>query len=117
MTKTRILLSVLTLAFTFAGGLPALAQVDVTSATIKGTVTDPNGGAIPGATITVTSVDKGISKNVKTASDGTYQIPLLQPGAYEVQVEAAGFDKTVARDVQLTVGQSLVYDFSLRVGA
>jgi hypothetical protein len=117
MTKTRILLSVLTLAFAFAGGLSALAQVDVTSATIKGTVTDPNGGAIPGATIAVTSVDKGISKKAKTASDGTYQIPLLQPGAYEVQVEAAGFDKTVARDVQLSVGQSLVYDFSLRVGA
>jgi len=115
--KKTILLTVLTIAFAFAGRLSTLAQVEVSSATIKGTITDPNGAVIPGAAITVTSIDKGIRKTAKTGADGNYQIPLLQPGVYQVQVEAVGFDKAVAKDVQLTVGQSLVYDVSLRVGA
>ena len=92
-------------------------QVDVTNATLKGTVSDPNGAMIPGAAITATSIDKGTRKIAKTGADGTYQIPLLQPGAYQVQVEAAGFEKVVLQDVQLTVGQSLVQDVTLRVGA
>jgi Carboxypeptidase regulatory-like domain len=99
------------------GALPVSGQVDVATATIKGMVTDPSGAAISGAAITVTSVDKGITKSAKTGADGTYRIPLLQPGVYEVEVQAVGFDRTVGKDVQLTVGQSLVYDVSLRVGA
>lgn len=93
------------------------AQVDVSTATLKGTVSDSSGAVIPGATVTVTSVDKGIARTARTSSDGTYQVRLLQPGAYEVQVEAAGFEKVLVKDVQLTVGQSLVSDVSLRVGA
>ena len=93
------------------------AQVDVSTATLKGTVSDSSGAVIPGATVTVTSVDKGIARTARTSSDGTYQVQLLQPGAYEVQVEAAGFEKVVIKDVQLTVGQSLVSDVSLRIGA
>jgi hypothetical protein len=115
--RRRIVLTLLTSVLALAGLIPAFAQVDVSSATLKGTITDPNSAVIPGATITVTNSDKGIRKSAKTGSDGNYQIPLLQPGAYQVQVEAAGFDKAVRKDLQLTVGQSLVYDVSLRVGA
>jgi hypothetical protein len=107
----------LTLLMINGTSITAFAQVDVASATLKGTVTDPNGAAIPGTTITVTNVDKGTTKSVKTGSDGTYRVPLLQPGLYEIQAEAVGFDKTVAKDVQLTVGQNMIYDISLRVGA
>ncbi len=114
--KKTILLMGFSIAFAFAGSLSTLGQVDVSSATIKGTVTDPNSAAIPGATVTVTSTDKGISKIARTGADGTFRIPLLQPGDYQVQVEAQGFAKSVA-NVELTVGQSLVYDFSLQVGA
>ena len=114
--KRRILSTLLTSVFALSGVIPAFSQ-DVSSATLKGTVTDPNSAAVVGAIVTATSVDKGIRKSVKASADGTYQIPLLQPGAYQVQVEAVGFDKVVNNDVQLTVGQTLIYDVSLRVGA
>jgi len=96
--------------------LPVLGQVDVATATLKGTVTDQQGSVVPGATITATSIDRGTSKTAKTDGDGAYRIPLLQPGAYQVQIEAQGFGKAVAESVGLTVGQSLVYDVQLAAG-
>jgi hypothetical protein len=68
--RRRIFSTLLTLCFGLAGIIPVLSQVDVSSATIKGSVTDPNGAAIPATTITATSVDKGISKSTKTGADG-----------------------------------------------
>ncbi|HYJ46288.1 MAG TPA: carboxypeptidase-like regulatory domain-containing protein, partial [Pyrinomonadaceae bacterium] len=96
---------------------PVTAQVDVATATLKGIVTDQNGAAVAGATVTAMSTARGFKKAATTATDGTYQISLLQPGGYDVQVEAQGFGKAIAKEVQLTVGQSLVYDVSLTVGA
>ncbi len=96
--------------------VPALAQVDVASATLKGTITDQHDAVVPGATITATSIDKGISRTAKTSTEGTYQIPVLPPGAYKVEIEARGFSKSVNEKVQLTVGQSLVYDVQLGTG-
>src|SRR5262245_5948526 len=92
-------------------------QVDVSTATLKGTVSDQNGAVVSGATVTAISVDKGISKSVKTSSDGVYQIPLLQPGRYQLQIEAQGFTKEVISGLELTVGQIQVYDATLSVGA
>ena len=96
--------------------LPVPGQVDAATATLKGTVTDPNNAVVPGATITVTNTASGISKSVRTEADGGYRIPLLQPGSYQVQIDAQGFAKSITRTLQLTVGQSLVYDVSLSVG-
>jgi hypothetical protein len=95
----------------------ALGQVDVSTATLKGTVLDPNGAVVAGATITVTNPEKGISKTAKSGSDGVYQIPLLPPGSYDLQVDATGFSREVVRNLQLTIGQNLVFDINLRVGA
>jgi hypothetical protein len=92
-------------------------QVDVATATLKGTVSDPNGAVIPGATMTATNIEKGTTRTAKTSADGTYRIPLLQPGSYQVEAEMAGFDKLVATNIQLTVGQSLEYNVTLRIGA
>ena len=94
----------------------ASAQVDSATATLKGTIKDQHEAVIAGATVTATSVDRGVSKSATTGTDGTYQIPLLQPGAYRVQVEAQGFNKAVADGIGLTVGQSLVYDVQLGPG-
>src|SRR5215472_1102264 len=96
--------------------LPALAQVDYATATLKGTVTDPQGAVIVGATVTATSSTTGIAKSANSASDGRYQIPALTPGIYQITVEAKGFAKEVAKGVELTVGQSQVFDVHLKVG-
>ncbi len=51
---------------------------------------------VPGATITVVNPDRGFTKTVTSGPDGTYQIPLLQPGNYRVEVAKEGFEKAVA---------------------
>src|SRR5262249_33016947 len=96
---------------------PVLGQADVSTATLKGAITDPNGAAVVGAAVSAISSETGIKKSTTTGQDGSYKILLLQPGIYQLQVEAQGFEKVVAQNVQLTVGQSLVYDVSLRLGA
>ena len=92
-------------------------QSDVSSATLKGTITDPNDALVANATITATSVDKGISKTATTGAEGNFHIPLLPPGAYKIEVAAQGFKRVLQENVQLTVGQSLVYDVQLVTGS
>ena len=98
------------------GALSASAQVDYSTATLRGTITDPQGAVIPAATVTATSAATGISKSVKTDSGGHYQLLALPPGTYQLSFEAPGFGKSVARGVQLTVGQSVLFDTTLKVG-
>src|SRR5260370_4251727 len=97
--------------------LPAFAQVDTSAATLKGTVQDPQGAVISGATVTALSAGTGVSRVVKSASDGRYQIPALPPGVYQITVTAQGFAKEVAKGIELTVGQNQVYDVHMKVGA
>src|SRR5215472_764272 len=96
--------------------LPVFAQVDTSTATLKGTVMDPQGAVISGATVTAVSPG-GISRETKSASDGRYQIPALPPGVYQVTVTAQGFAKEIAKGIELTVGQSQVYDIHLKIGS
>ncbi len=99
------------------GSLSAYAQVDYATGTLRGTVLDPHGAIITGATVTITNPNTGMRKTVKTAGDGSYQVPALQPGAYQITFEAPGFAKELVRGVELSVGQSLVYDAHLKVGS
>jgi hypothetical protein len=98
------------------GLVPASAQVDYSTATLRGTVLDPQGAVISGANVTVANPSTGISKTVKTQGDGTYYVPALLPGTYQVTVDAPGFAKEVTKGVEVTVGQSLNFDFHLKVG-
>ena len=81
-------------------------QVDYSTATLRGTVMDQAGAVVAGATITATNTSTGISKVVKTGSDGAYRLSALQPGHYQVTTVATGFSKEVFKDLELTVGQS-----------
>ncbi|MGH9848071.1 MAG: carboxypeptidase regulatory-like domain-containing protein, partial [Blastocatellia bacterium] len=95
---------------------PAFPQADVATATIKGTVTDEQQAAVPAATVTVKSLDKGTTRAVTTNSEGGYHIAQLIPGFYELRIEARGFSPHVAIKLELTLGQIGVYDVQLRVG-
>ncbi|MGH9838291.1 MAG: TonB-dependent receptor [Blastocatellia bacterium] len=96
---------------------PAFPQADVATATIKGIVTDEQQAAVPHATITVKSLDKGTVRAVTTNSEGGYHIAQLIPGLYELRIEARGFSLHVATKLELTLGQIGLYDVQLRVGA
>ena len=95
----------------------AFGQVDVSTATLRGSVLDQNGAAVPRATITATNIGKGTAQTTTSTAEGTYNIPLLEPGAYELTVEAPGFEKAVIKGVQLSVGQAALYDVHLVVGS
>ena len=72
-------------------GVPAVAFVQRTPATLSGTVTDPAGALVPGAHITVTNTATGLTVAVSTNQAGMYVIPNLAAGTYRVAIEAAGF--------------------------
>ena len=93
----------------------SVAQVDYATATLQGVVFDPQDKVITGARITTVNEANGAVKTALSSSEG-YQIPSLTPGTYRIEAEAAGFSKSVAKDVFLTVGQLAAYDIHLKVG-
>jgi hypothetical protein len=96
--------------------LPAFGQADVSTGTLKGSILDQNGETLAGASVTVTDLTRGITRTATSNSDGVYQVPLLQPGRYQLQVEAQGFARALVKGIELTVGQIVVYDVKLNVG-
>ena len=101
------------LAF-LASGAPSFAQTD--RATLEGTVTDPSGGTISGANVTVTAVDTGITQERKTNSNGYYRFPGLPVGQFTVTVSNPSFKTKVIEQVTLQVGETHTLDVSLVVG-
>jgi len=99
------------------GSALAYGQAGYSTATLQGTVSDPSGAVIPNATVTATNAATNLAKTTKTAANGAYQLPALNPGTYQIEVDAQDFSKAVAKDVVLTVGQTFVYDVHLVVGA
>ena len=95
-------------------GVHASAQT-TGAGTITGTLTDPNGGVIPGATVTVRNVEMGIDRSYTTNGSGLYTAPFLQPGRYEVTAEGKGFAKILRTDLTVQVGQALTVDFAMQV--
>ena len=97
-----------------ASGAPSFAQTD--RATLEGTVTDPSGGSISGANVTVTAVDTGITQERKTNSNGYYRFPGLPVGQFTVTVSNPSFKTKVIEQVTLQVGETHTLDISLVVG-
>ena len=81
------------------------AFAQTVGAGIQGTVTDSAGAVIDSAKVIVRNVGTGASKEITTDSAGRYHIPLLQPGEYEVEVSAQGFQIADHRGITLAVGQ------------
>jgi len=94
--------------------LPAAAQT--TTGSIVGKVTDPTGGVVPNAAVTVTNVDTGISTKTATDSSGNYAVTPLPVGNYSVTVEAAGFKKSVNSGITLNVQDRIGVNVTLEVG-
>src|ERR1700680_2017803 len=100
----------------FALRVPVLAQGETTSA-IAGSVTDPTGAAIPGATVTLTSVENGLKRSVKTDDSGRFSFPQLKPGTYSVKVEADRFEAQQNNTVSAGLGQKQTVDFKLNIAS
>ena len=110
------------LRLAFAAALEALTgtivfgQAQATAADLTGTVVDPTGAVVAGASVTARNVATGLSRTVTGQGDGYYQIIGLPPGEYEVTAEAPTFKKVVVSGVRLTVGQTANLTIKLEVG-
>src|SRR5437763_1495330 len=108
--KSRLALGILiVLTFSVAGW----AQ----TGSITGTVKDPSGAAIQGATVVVSSPDKGINRETTTNSTGEYNVSGLTAGSYDVIVTATSFKKYQAKGVKLDVAEKARVDVALQVGS
>ncbi len=95
----------------------AMGQSQATAADLSGSVTDPTGAVVAGATVTAKGIGNGITRTVTANGEGNYQFIGLPPGDYEITAEAATFKKVVISPVKLTVGQSADLTIKLEIGA
>jgi hypothetical protein len=115
--RNRVIHLLCILVLIAAQNAAVFAQADVSTATLKGTITDPTGAVVVGATVTAKSVERGTTRISQTNSDGVYQIPSLQPGLYQLRIESQGFETAVVNNLQLSIGQTALYDAQLKVGS
>src|SRR5881394_3421450 len=92
----------------------AFAQT-TTTGSIEGMVTDPNGAAVKGATVTATSPNLISSQTATTKDDGRYQIGNLPPGKYKVTVDAGGFAKFTTAEFDVNLGRTSTADAGLQL--
>jgi hypothetical protein len=97
-----------------ASGLGLFAQ---SMSQISGTVQDASGSAIPGAQVTVTQTDTGLTRVAETDSSGVYSLPSLPLGPYRMEVKKEGFSSYVQSGIVLQVDTAPTIDPVLKVGA
>jgi outer membrane receptor protein involved in Fe transport len=95
--------------------IPVAAQLP--TATMLGVAKDISGGVLPNATVTVTNVDTGLTRVVKTSDDGEYRVPELPVGRYEVKGEHPGFKVVNRKGITLEVTQQAVINLDFEVGS
>jgi hypothetical protein len=98
-------------------GPTTFAQGVGSSGGIRGTLTDPAGGVIPRATIVAEDAEKGIRRTSVTDENGQYEFSGLPPATYRLTAKISGFQTEILRDVVVTVGQTVILDFRMKISA
>lgn len=93
----------------------ATANAQGTGATLQGTLTDNQGGLLPGVSVTVTNTESGFTRTVVTDERGGYRAAALNPGPYEVRAELSGFLASVRSGVTLTIGQEAIVNLTMQL--
>src|SRR5829696_6108204 len=83
---------------------------------LTGTVSSPDGGVLPGTTIEVKFNQTGKTITVETSSDGSFDVPQLEPGLYTVTIKSGGFKTFVANEVKIDIGRDYSLPTVLEVG-
>ena len=108
--------SLVLLVFGLILGLSLPASAQRFTASIRGTVTDDSGAVLPGATVTLTGTETGVSRSTQTNGEGVYVFGDILVGIYDVQVELEGFQSSVVKDVELNVADIRRVDAKLSIG-
>lgn len=104
-------------AILLALAVPAHLQAQGITGSITGTVTDPSGAVIGGATVTIRQVETNALRSTTTSDAGTYTVTQLPPGTYEVKVEKAGFKSSTQTGIVLVIDQTAQINSQLTVGS
>lgn len=92
----------------------SLVHSQTTTSTIEGTVTDPNGAVIPGATVTATGSNLAVERSVVTNDAGLYRFVALPAGTYTLKLSHTGFAEGVY-NVELTLNRVATFNVQLQV--
>ncbi|HEX3101118.1 MAG TPA: TonB-dependent receptor, partial [Pyrinomonadaceae bacterium] len=92
------------------------SAAQTTTSTIEGTVTDPNGAVVAGATVKVSAVTLATERSATTDTEGFYRIPALPAGTYTLTISGKGFAARTS-NVELTLNRVATFDVKLQVGA
>jgi Carboxypeptidase regulatory-like domain len=98
------------------GAAPALAQT-ASSGSVSGQVTDPQGGMVPGATVTLLDTATNTAQTAVTNESGRYNFPVVNPGVYDITVSKTGFKVAKLSQQKVSVGLVLTANVALEVGA
>src|SRR5690242_2618920 len=96
--------------------LASVAHAQTITGTIQGTVMDSSGAVLPGVTVRIKNIDTNQTRETLSNESGSYFIPLLSVGHYEVSAELTGFKTDVKTGLELQVDQRLNVGFKLEVG-
>ncbi len=102
---------------TLALGLTPSSFGQGITGSIAGTVTDPSGAGVPGATVTVREVDTNATRIVTTSDIGSYTVTQLAPGSYSVKVDKTGFKTFQQNDITLQINQLVQINAELGLGS
>ena len=96
---------------------PQWGAAQVLFGSLVGTVRDPSGGGVPGATVTVTQTQTQLSRTVTADQTGAYNVPTLAAGTYTVKITAGGFKTFIQANVDVTINTAQRVDAVLQLGA
>ena len=103
--------------FVLLGAFGSLCAQVFTNGTFLGTVQDPTGAAVPGATVRIFREGTQLQRQIATGPEGNYQLLDIPIGDYRFEFEKDGFRKVVRTGISLSAGQSLRIDAKLDIGS
>jgi iron complex outermembrane receptor protein len=103
-------------AFAFLGWLMATPLAYAHMAQITGAITDPSNSMVPGAQVSLTNTRTNVKLTSQTNGEGAYSFSPLEPGQYDMAVEANGFKMASRKGIRVSAGETNVQNFSLALG-
>jgi hypothetical protein len=113
--EEKLMRPILVIAVILISGICGFAQTN--KGAISGTVVDPNGAAVPGATVTITNVGTGQKATVTTSESGSFTVQSLDPVIYNILVESKGFKKAVLDKVKVDTASTAQANVALETGS
>jgi len=100
----------------FMGSITPQSYAQDVNASLRGTVTDPSGAAVPGAQLALTNIATKYQATALSSQNGEYNFQNLTPGTYDLRVDAKGFQAVVQTGIELTINQTAQVNLHLSIG-